>query len=258
MRTNRLRALLAEDRPLFGAFMNFATPRQVEFVGHLGFDWVLLDAEHDGLTVDQAYQLVSAADAVGLGTVVRASANRPEVLLGFAETGANCIIAPHVTDRQAAEDLVAALAYPPVGRRGLGAGSRAANYGLTQTPAEYFAATDTHTMPAALLEDVSAYDDLDEILAVPGLEVCCLGAGDLSGSLGVPGQFDHPEVVRRVTDAAARISAAGKVISTSVGDGAAARASAAMGARLIAVSNTGLLGKAGREFLAQAREPVPA
>lgn len=252
MRVNRLHEMLHEsDRPLFGIFMNFATARQVEFAGHAGFDWVLLDAEHDGLTVDQAYELVIAADAVGLGTVVRAPANRPELLLAYAETGANSIIAPHVDSAAAGEALVSSLSYPPRGARGLGSGSRAANYGLTQTPAEYFS-QGAHALPAALLEDASAYDDLDALLAIDGLDIFCLGAGDLSGSLGVPGQYDHPEVQRRVSAASDAILAAGKIVSSSVGDGAAARRAAQAGHRLIACSNSGLFGRAAKEYLADA------
>lgn len=252
MRVNRLKEMLEEStRPLFGIFMNFATARQVEFAGHAGFDWVLLDAEHDGLTVDQAYQLVIAADAVGLGSVVRVPANRPELLLAYAETGANSIIAPHVDSARSAEALVSSLSYPPRGTRGLGSGARAANYGLTQTPAEYFT-QGAHALPAALLEDVSAYDDLDQLLAVDGLDIFCLGSGDLSGSLGVPGQYDHPEVIERVEKAASAILAAGKIISSSVGDGTAARRAAQAGHRLIACSNSGLFGRAAKEYLAHA------
>src|SRR5690554_8108888 len=94
MRVNRLREMLAQDdRPLFGMFRNFATQRQVEMVGDLGFDWVLLDAEHDGLTVEQAYSLVIAAANVGMGTVVRVPANTADSLLAYAETGSNCDVA---------------------------------------------------------------------------------------------------------------------------------------------------------------------
>jgi len=254
MRVNRLREMLDKnDSPLFGIFMNYATQRQVELVGHLGFDWVLLDAEHDGLTVEQAYSLVIAAENVGMGTVVRVPANTPDSLLAYAETGANCIIAPHVMSAASASTLVSSLSFPPSGTRGLGAGSRAANYGVTQTPKEYFSAQ-SHAMPAALLEDVSAYDDLDDILAVPGLEVCCLGTGDLSGSLGIPGEYSHPSVMKRAEDATKRILAAGKVISSSVSDGAGAKKAADAGHRLIACSNSGLLVGASRTYLAQARE----
>lgn len=254
MRTNRLRELIeADDRPLWGAFPTSPTPRLVEMLGHLGFDWVMLDAEHDALSLEQAYSLVLAADAHGMASVIRAPVNRPEVVLGYAETGVDSIIAPHVTTAAGARDLVASLAYPPAGTRGLAAGSRAANFGITQPGPEYFANTAAHTLPAALLEDVEAYDNLDEILAVEGLDILCLGAGDLSGSMGLPGQGSHPDVQARVTDAARRIQEAGKIASAGAGDAASARAAAQMGARLIQVSLNNLMFGGVRDFFAAVR-----
>lgn len=253
MRRNRLRELLDEgDRPLFGAFMNSATPRQVEFMGLVGFDWVVLDAEHDGLTLDRAYDLLIAADAVGLGTAVRTPANAADLVLGFAEAGANMIISAHVTSAAEAESLVSSLSYPPRGTRGLAIDSRAANYGLTQTPAEYFGAK-THAIAAPLLEDASAYDDLDAMLAIPEIDVFMLGLGDLSGSLGVPGDLFHPEVQSRVSKATAAILGAGKVILSSAPNAEGARAAADAGHRLIVTSNSNLLATASRDFLQDVR-----
>lgn len=252
MRENRLRALLAQDRPLFGVLMNFPTPQEVEFLGHLGFDWVLLDAEHDGLSPREAYPLVMAADHVGMASVVRVASVTSDSVLPFAETGVSGIIAPHVRTAQEARNLVATLAYPPLGNRGAGS-ARAANYGLTQQPTEYFADTGNHTVPIALLEDKIAYEQLDELVAVDGLDIFCLGTGDLAGSLGIPGRSSDPQVQALATAAAERILAAGKVVGSGVANGAGARASAASGARFIQVSNTGLLAAAGREFLTAAR-----
>src|SRR5690606_22165150 len=117
--------------------------------------------------------------------------------------------------------------------------------------AEYFT-QGAHALPAALLEDVSAYDDLDQLLAVDGLDIFCLGSGDLSGSLGVPGQYDPPEVVERVEKAASAILAAGKSLLSSAAHGTAARRAAQAGHRLIACSNSGLFGRAAKEYLAHA------
>lgn len=253
MRTNRLRALLAENRPLFGAFLGFPSQRLVEFCGLVGFDWVLIDGEHEGIGVETCYQLVTAADAVGLASVVRAPVNRPDVLLGYADAGVDSIIAPHVATARQASDLVAALRFPPLGNRGMAGSSRAANYGLTQPATEYFAAAAEHPMPAALLEDAEAYADLDAIAGTDGLDLFCLGTGDLAASLGLPGQSGHPKVQELVRDAAARLTGAGKVVNASVGDAEGVAGALALGARMIAVSNVALLARAAREFLDTAR-----
>jgi 2-keto-3-deoxy-L-rhamnonate aldolase RhmA len=257
-RTNLLREKLAGGGPLFGVFLSFPSPRLVEFSGLVGFDFVLIDGEHEGIGAETCYQLATAADAVGMASIVRAPINRPDVLLGYADSGVNGIIAPHVDSRAAAEALVSALAFPPIGTRGAAASSRAANYGLTQTPGEYFADTGNHPIPLALLEDVAAFDAFDEIVSVPGLDHFCLGSGDLAASLGHPGQMSHPEVVARVAPAMKKLVAAGKTVSVSAGSGADARTAAANGARLIVVSNASLLGGAARSFLSEAKGGVQA
>jgi len=258
MRTNILRERLAAEGPLFGVFLSFPSPRLVEFCGLVGFDFVLIDGEHEGIGVETCYQLATAADAVGVASIVRAPINRPDVLLGYADCGVHGIIAPHVDSRASAEALVSALAFPPTGTRGAAGSSRAANYGLTQTAREYFSDTGNHPIPLALLEDVAAFDAFDEIVSVPGLDHFCLGSGDLAASLGYPGQPSHPDVVSRVEPALKKLVDAGKTVSVSAGSGEDARAAAASGARLIVVSNASLLGGAARRFLAEAREGTQA
>lgn len=253
LRTNRLRELLGENHPLFGAMLGFPSPRLVEFCGLVGFDWVLLDGEHEGVGVETCSQLVTAADAVGIATVVRVPVNRPDVLLGYADTGANAIIAPHITSAQQAAELVAGLRFPPLGSRGAAASSRAANYGLTQTAEQYFAAVEAHPIPAALIEDASAYADLDAIADTEGLEIYCLGAGDLAGSLGFPGQSAHPKVQELVAGAARKLTALGRVVNMSVADATGTRRALELGATMIVVSNISLLTRAAREFLDAAR-----
>ncbi len=254
MRVNTLREKLSAGGPLFGVFLSFPSQRLVEFCGLVGFDFVLIDGEHEGIGVETCYQLATAADAVGMASIVRAPNNRPDVLLGFADSGVHGIIAPHIDSREAAETLVSALAFPPKGSRGAAASSRAANYGLTQTPSEYFADTGNHPIPLALLEDVAAFDAFDEIVSVPGLDHFCLGAGDLAASLGIPGQSSHPDVVSRVAPALRALVDSGKTVSVSAATGDDARKAADDGARLIVVSNASLLAGAARGFLAKARD----
>lgn len=256
MRVNKLRVLLAQNRPLFGAFLGFPSQRLVEFCGLVGFDWVLIDGEHEGIGVETCYQMVTAADAVGLASVVRVPINRADVLLGYADTGVDSIIAPHVATAQQAADLVTGVRFPPAGSRGMAGSSRAANYGLTQPASEYFAAVAEHPMPAALLEDAEAYAELDAIASTDGLEVFCLGAGDLAASLGLPGQSGHPKVQELVREAAARLNGMGKVVNASVPGAEGIAGALAMGARMIAVSNIALLSRSAREFLDVARRAV--
>jgi 4-hydroxy-2-oxoheptanedioate aldolase len=249
VRRNRLRELLLEDRPLVGVFVSIPSAALVEYCGLIGFDWICLDAEHGGITPETCYELVRAADAVGLASVVQAPSKRPDVLLGYAETGASAIIGPHVTSAEEARSLVSALRFPPAGSRGVSAGSRAANYGITQTATDYLTDTTNTPIVAALLEDVEAYEHLGEILAEPGIEMFSLGHGDLAASMGHPGLTRHPDVVARIEQAAAVLREHGKAFEMPTSDGASARHAIALGARFVQVGLSTLFAAAAREYL---------
>lgn len=251
MRVNRLKEHLGVDGPILGAFVDMPEPRLVEFYGLIGFSWVLLDAEHAGLTAETCYGLVRAADAVGVASVIRVPVNRPEVILAYAETGAHGIIAPHIDSRATAEALVAALAYPPRGIRGAAGSSRAANYGLTQTAETYFSSSDGHAVPIALLEDVGALAVVEEIADVPGLDVFCIGPGDLAASFGRPGQSRHADVVEMVGNATQKLLNLGKVVGTSASTLDGARDALAGGCRFLVVNPLSLLVPTLQEFLSE-------
>lgn len=251
--TNQLRERLASGDPLYGTFATFPTPRYVEFLGLAGFDWVLLDGEHDGLGVETCYELATAARAVGMATVVRVPIGVPDVIGRYADIGVDAVIAPHVRSRTDAERLVGSLRFPPAGHRGVAGSVRAAGYGLVTTPRTYFTEPAWLPMAAALLEDVEAYDALDEIADVDGLEIACLGTGDLAGSLGVPGVPDDPRVQKLVDAAMERLIAAGIYLSAPAPTPEAARHWTERGAQLLLAPAAGMLAGAVRSYLADVR-----
>ena len=255
---NLLRERLAAGGVLAGVAPPFVTPEVVEYFGLLGFDWILIDGEHGPVGIESAYSLVRAADAVGIATVVRAPANEPWLVLGYAESGADAVLVPHVVDPVGAEQLVRSIRYAPDGNRGAMSGSRAANYGVTQTAPEYFAATDGHALPMAMIEDVEALDALESIAAVPGLDAFFVGPGDLAMSMGIPGGAAHPSVVAEVHRAAMTLSGTGKVVATIAASPEAAAAAAAAGVRMPCFAVGGIIAGAMRELIAATRSlPAP-
>jgi 2-keto-3-deoxy-L-rhamnonate aldolase RhmA len=254
VRRNLLRERLDNNDVLVGVVLPFRAPDAVEFCGHLGFDWILIDGEHGGVGVESTYALVTAADAVEMASVVRVPANDPAVILGYAETGANGILAPHILSAAAGVELVQAVRYAPVGLRGAMSGSRAANYGLTQTSAEYFAAVDRQAIPIGMIEDKQALEELDEIVSVRGLDHFFIGPGDLAMSLGMPGMAFDPRVQDEVSRVVRLISGAGKTVGTLVNNAKAAERFVADGARMLTVSLGGLMAPAAHEFLKSVRQ----
>jgi 4-hydroxy-2-oxoheptanedioate aldolase len=105
-----------------------------------------------------------------------------------------------------------------------------------------------HTLAAALIEDAEAFDELDQIVATPSLDIFAIGPGDLAASMGLVGQAQHPEVAARVERAAAAVVAAGKVLLAATPTTALARSAASAGAKMVVTSVQGLLGTELKRF----------
>jgi 2-keto-3-deoxy-L-rhamnonate aldolase RhmA len=255
MQENRAKKKMAAGEVAWGVMVPWDSPDMVEFFGHLGFDWIFIDSEHAVIGPETCQDLVRACQLSGMTPIVRVYENSEGTILRYLETGALGIIVPHVNTAEDAQAAVNAVKYWPIGRRGAGSTTRAANYGLTQTATEYFAQANEQLLVVALIEEYRGIEKLDEILAVEGLDGIAIGPGDLSMSMGMPGQASHPDVQKLLLDATKRSKVAGKFVSATVGDAASARASADNGAQLIFTSVPSLLGSAGREFLGAVKAP---
>ncbi len=211
MKKNRMKEKLFSGKPSFGVTLTFPSPQLVEIFGRLGFDWVMIDCEHGSISYENVELMVMAAEAAGITAVARPSTNSPDAILRLLDRGAMGIQVPHVNNPTEARQAVEAVKYYPLGKRGLAAGIRAANYGLGISMAEYAEEANRETLVCIQLEEEEAIKNLDEILKVPGIDVFFVGPSDLSQSLGLPGRSDHPKVIAAMEEVFARIKAAGKI-----------------------------------------------
>jgi 4-hydroxy-2-oxoheptanedioate aldolase len=219
MRTNTLKQKLRDGKPVFGVMLTFPAAPIVEMLGYMGFDWILLDNEHGSITVDTAEDVIRAAELTGIAPIVRPVANRPEVIAPFLDRGAWGVQVPHVNTREEAEAAVAACKYFPQGQRGSFSRGRPAQYGIGGTPTkDYFAKANAETLVCLMLEEVEAIDNIAEIVTVKGVDVLFIGSGDLSQSMGYPGQQAHPEVLAVMEKGVKRIRDAGVAAGVSCPD----------------------------------------
>ena len=161
--------------------------------GYLGFDFIIIDMEHLLFDPERFEGIVRAADMTGMTPIFRPSKNDPDLLLPYLDAGAQGVFVPHVATAEDARRVVDAVKYPPDGSRGAGS-ERAAQYGITTTPAEHVRASNAETLVTVSIEDLVGIQNVDEIAAVNGLDVVCMGPGDLALALGHPGDYDHPAV----------------------------------------------------------------
>jgi len=249
MSSNRLPGLWRKENAAWGVHLSFFCPELIEVCGLLGFEWIFLDAQHMPLNPHRCRELVRAADVVGLPCVVRVPEIEGPVIEGFLDIGVLGIVAPNVATATDARRLVTAVKFSPHGERGAAANSRSATYGLTSSPADYFRQANERTFTAALIESQMGVENLESIMAVPGLDYIAIGATDLGLSMGIGGGVSDARVRAIVEAARARMIAYGKPQLTVVTDAEQGRMAAAAGAMLIAVPDIALFAAAARSFL---------
>jgi 4-hydroxy-2-oxoheptanedioate aldolase len=195
----KLKQAFQNGQTLVGTWLNAPSPAQVEIIGYAGFDFVVLDTEHSSYDIAGCENLVRAAAAAQLPSLVRVSENRATPVSQALEYGAQGIVVPHVSTKAEAEAAVNHAHYPPVGVRGAAPTIRATRYG--QIPwADYLAQARAETLVILQIEGKEGIAHLDAIMTVPGLDVLFIGPFDLSTALGISGQLDHPLLLDTVGD----------------------------------------------------------
>ena len=208
---NRLKQKIHEGKTVFGFVCRTLSPTVVELIGLSGFDFVWIDMEHTGADFSTVETLCRAADASGIESLVRVPDKSPANILRALEVGAAIVNVPQVDDRAEAEAVVRAAKYAPVGQRGYCASSRGTRYGLGGKATDAFAAANERTMTMVQIESPRGVDNATEICQVPGLAAVFLGLADLSQSLGITGQLDHPDLLDSARKVLKASRAAGKI-----------------------------------------------
>jgi 2-dehydro-3-deoxyglucarate aldolase/4-hydroxy-2-oxoheptanedioate aldolase len=204
--TARLKSLLQQDK-LVRVFClgQMCSPKLLELIGrHGGYDAVWLDQEHGSLTLDQVEQATGAARACGLETFVRLAPTDYATVMRPLEAGAGGIMAAQVRNARQVEEIIQWAKFFPRGMRGINNTGVDGHYGLMPLP-EYLRQANANTFIAIQIERVEAVEDVEQIAAVKDVDVLFVGPADLSQSMGLPGEWDHPrlwEALERVAQAA--------------------------------------------------------
>ncbi len=246
MRHNLAKAKLAAGRPISVIAPVYTSAGLVELLGRMGFDAIFIDCEHGATGWEDVENMVRAAELADATPIVRVQSNDPSTITRALDRGAGGVQVPHVNTRAQAEAAVQAAKFAPLGHRGY-AGGRSA-FGVKSN---FTSHANDETMVVAMLEEVEALKNLDEILKVEHIDAFFMAPGDLAQSMGYPGQMDHPDVQTAIQDAVRRTRAAGRAPGVLATDGASARRFLDLGALFIWVSLASLLQPGTRDFLAE-------
>jgi len=253
MRKNLVKEKIQQGKVVLGPIMGFNAPILAEIFAFAGFDFVVFDAEHGPLSVETCENLVRTAEAAGIAPIIRCNLNIPQDVLRYVDTGAVGIHIPQINTAEDARTAVRAVKFYPMGQRGL-AGTRAHFYGLQGPLSEQVRIANEESMIIAHIENIQAVHNLPEILSVDGIDIYFLGTSDLSHSMGIPAQYDHPDLQAVVAKAMKEITGAGKRVGNIARNGDEVKKYVDMGSSYIIVGAAGLIMNGARQFLQKARE----
>jgi len=175
-----------------GSWITIGSTVVAEIMSKAGYDWLTVDMEHSAITIEVAQELIRTIELSGVVPLVRIGENDANIIKKVMDAGSHGVIVPMVNSRDEAENAVRSVKYPPRGFRGVGL-ARAQQYGDDFEGYKHW--NDKNSIVIVQVEHILAVENLEEILSVPGVDGFIIGPYDLSGSLGVPGEFDNPEVL---------------------------------------------------------------
>jgi 2-keto-3-deoxy-L-rhamnonate aldolase RhmA len=231
-----MKARLAAGETLFGTFLTLGSPLAAETLGLAGFDWLLVDLEHGGGDESLLLGQLLGASSAGVHALVRVESDVRGRTARSLDLGVEGIMCPQVNSAEQAEAWASALHYGPAGSRGIAFFHRGARFGTEPDPV---GAARERTLGVAQIESPEAVEAVEGIAAVEGIDVLFVGPSDLSYSMRIFRQFDHPEFRSAIERVVAAASAAGKtagIFLTSVDQVPAALAD---GFRMIGIGSDG-------------------
>lgn len=254
MGSSGLKARLKNGRAVVGCLLPYDAPWLVEVLGSVGYEFVVFDLEHEAFDAQSIAGLIRAADGVGLPSLARMPCS--ERVLPLLTAGIHGIEVPNLRDRSHAEQIVEMTRFPPLGRRTYYTQTRGARYGIGIDEDRWPQEANERLFVTAMIEDIAAVQQLDEILKVDGIDAFHVGPLDLAQSMGNPPRADLETVI---TDVVGRCRSAGRWAAVGVATPwgiVGVETWTRRGAQIVIVASAWLLTHAVARFLDDVRSRV--
>jgi 4-hydroxy-2-oxoheptanedioate aldolase len=255
MRPSVIKAKLSRGEPALLTQLHFTDPSVYELASLMGFDGIWMDMEHHTYSLETANCLMRAARVGKSDILARAAKGEFARVARLLEAGAQGIMYPRCDDADEARELVKWAKFAPLGKRGFDGGNPDMPY-CTMSMAEYIKSANEQTFIVVQIEESEALDRAEEIAAVPGVDVVFLGPADFSVLSGIPGEFEHPTMLKALDRVAKAARKAGKHWGTPAFSAEHCSKLLEMGARLICHSADIVMFKEGLDRLQQQFSPL--
>ena len=188
---NKIKQKLAAGKVVTMFNPDYPAPRLVEYAAGFGLDVAFIDAERQSYDFERIEEMARAARGAGIASVARPWMNDPGLIVRYFDCGVDGVKVPHVEDAAAAGKMVDIVRYA--------------------RPKDY-----ADKILIIMVETPAAIEHIDEIAAVPGIDVINIGVNDVALAAGFPGQPEHPQVAALVDQAITRILKGGKTVGLNV------------------------------------------
>jgi 2-keto-3-deoxy-L-rhamnonate aldolase RhmA len=191
-RMNLKKKFRNRDR-MFGAWVSYSHPSITETFAMAGFDFIAIDMEHSSISIEQGQRIIAASQSEGVPCLPRPVSHSNDWIKPLLESGADGLIVQMVNNKNELKDLINDIYYPPLGNRSYGV-NRAQRYGF-----DFEGYVNNWNESASFIiqiESIEAVSNIEELLSFEEVDGVMIGPMDLSGSLGVPGQTNHPDVIK--------------------------------------------------------------
>ena len=246
----RIPAMLRSGERLRGIFNALPSPAIIEMCAYAGFDFVIIDNEHGCADLETTENMLRAARASGIATVVRCFA---QDIARILDMGAGAVQVPMVNTADEARALVQRVRYPGVGQRGSAFNSRASGYGAFGGNAHTQRSNESIAL-IVMVETPEAVDNAAEIASVEGVDGVFVGPNDLAHAMGYGDTWSAPEVQDAIARALRAVVASGKCAGTLALTQADEEKYSQFGARYFASVTTSLITRAFKQAASAGRE----
>ena len=180
---------------LVGGWLQLPDVFVTEIMAKAGFDWLAIDMEHGPLGMESVFKLIQVIDLAGTVPLVRLNVNDGSTIRRVMDAGARGVIVPMVNSPDDARRAVSEVKYPPAGKRSFGLG-RVHEYGKKFK--RYIESANSSSIVIIQIEHIDAIKNIDSILKVEGVDGVIIGPYDLSGSMGIPGEFENMDFIKTI------------------------------------------------------------
>ena len=203
-RRKKLKEKLRKRERVFGGWISYREPAIAETFAKAGLDFVAIDMEHTTISIDDANRIITSVQGEESICLPRPVSHNNDYIKPLLEAGADGTIIQMVNTKSEAEELLNLQKFPPIGKRSFGV-NRAHGYGFDFDT--YIKTWNESSICMIQVESIVGVDNIEELLQVDGIDAVMIGPYDISGSLGLPGETNHPKVreaCQRVVEACAR------------------------------------------------------